>query len=185
MSEDMRGLFFIMKGQYKKGVEPSYINTNGGVSYIGGYDPYYTSEEWFMLIDTRTFQCHSSSSSLHKVLKSAYNIIVRNKGNAKRYFKAISDVPYGVSKSMRELREHVYEEFGHYFSDEIKEMEDLAYEVVKEEKPLNKARKLVSKNKTKIGLVTTPSKKEMVMETPTPKMVKPKVKMGVKRLTME
>ena len=121
MNEDMRGLFFIVKGQYKRGVEPSYTNTNGGVSYIGGYDPYNdTTEEWYMLIDNRTFQCHCSTSDLNKVLDTAFNIITRNKGNAKRYFKAISEVPYGVSRAMSEMRKHTYEEFGDFYRKEIK-----------------------------------------------------------------
>lgn len=186
MSEDMRGLFFIVKGQYRKGLEPSFVNPiSEGTQYIGGFDPYSDdTEEWYKLMDCKTFTCHCCSGSLEKVLKGVYNVITSYKGNAKNYFKAISEAP-STSPIMRCLWEEVYNEFGHYYSDEIEEMEDLAYNDIREEKPLNKARKLVSKNKTKIGMVNTPSAKEMVVETPTPKKVQSRVKMGIKKLSLE
>ena len=60
-----------------------------------------------------------------------------------------------------------------------------AYENLKEERPINKTRKLVSKNKVK----NTEMEKfntSQVIETQTPKkLVKPKTKLGVKKLSME
>lgn len=214
MSDDMRGLFFIVKGQYVKGLEPSFVNDiSGDTSYIGGYDPYDpNTREWYMLMDCKTFHCISCGSSLKKMLKGVYNTIKTHKGVAKRYFKHVSEITSEdyyevtylghtpltreevvskaegrcprVSPIMKCLYRKIYEEFGDYYEDEIKEMEDLAYADLVEEKPINKTRKLVSKNNVKKNLVKAPTKEEKVIDTTTPKkLVKPKVKMGVKKLT--
>ena len=51
--DSMRGLFFIVKGQYQKGVEPSFINSvTGDVSHVGGYNPYSDdTTNWYMCLD--------------------------------------------------------------------------------------------------------------------------------------
>lgn len=217
MNKDtMKGLFFIIKGKYQKGVAPSFKNeVSGDTSYIGGYDPYSeTTEEWYMLLDTKTFHCIACGSDFNKVLKSVYTVIKKHKGVAKNYFKRISKTTSDdyyethylgqrplthdqrqkkaegrcprVSPVMRCLYEHIYEEYGDFFSDEIEEMEDLAYSELKEEKPINKTKKLMAKTKKSVGNTTMTPKKEEVIGTPTPKkLVKPKVKMGVKKLHME
>ena len=185
MREDMRGLFFIVKGQYRKGVEPSFVNTvSEGVQYIGGFDPYSDdTEEWYKLMDCETFACHCCGGSLEKVLKGVYNVITSYKGNAKAYFKAISEAP-STSPLMKCLWEEVYNEFGHYYSDEVREMEDLAYSDIKEDNPFNKTRKLVSKNKIKLGAVENTTKEEKVMETnTTPKKITPMAR-KIKKLSM-
>ena len=214
MKDDMRGLFFIAKGQYRK-AEPSFTNkVSGSVSYLGGYDPRdKNTTEWYMLMDNKTFHCIACGSSLDSMLKAVRNTIVKSKGVAKRYFKYVSSVTSDdyyethylghkplsldqlskkaegrcprVSPVMRCLYEAVYEEYGDYYSDEIEEMEDLAYEDLREEKPIHKTRKLVSKNKPKLGLVKTAPKEEKVVEVAPPKKLgKTKVKMGVKKLKM-
>ena len=214
MKEDMRGRFFIAKGQYCK-TEPSFTNkASGSVSYIGGYDPYNRhTAEWYMLMDCKTFHCVACGGSLDKILKALHTTIVKSKGDAKRYFKHVSSVtsedyyeihylghkPLSldqlskkaegrcprVSPVMKCLYEAVYNEYGDFFSEEIEEVEDRAYEDLKGEKPINKSRKLVSKNKSKIGLVKTIPKKDKVVEpTPPKKLGMTKVKMGVKKLKM-
>lgn len=213
MKDDMRGLFFIVKGQYKKGVRPSFVNSvSGDVSYIGGYDPYNpNTENWYMLLDCKTFHCVACGCDLEKVLKSVHTVIVKSKGVGKRYFKHVSSITSDdyyevhylgrrpltpeqrakkaegrcprVSPIMRCLYEHIYEEYGDFFSDEIKKMEDLAYKDLKESTPVNKSRKLVSKTKPKnVEVKIEPPKKE-VYETPTLKLkVKPKKK--IKKLSI-
>lgn len=187
MSENMRGLFFIVKGQYTKSVEPSFKNDTGGVSYIGGYDPYSEDTmEWYMLLDNRTFQCIACGRDFDKILKGVYNTIKRYKGSAERYFRSLENANYGKgflpSPAMRCLHEHIYDEYGDFYSDEIREMEDLAYSELAEEKPFNKSKKLVSKHKKTMEVL---EKEEVRIDTSTPKKVKPKVKLGVKKLTME
>lgn len=208
----MRGLFFIVKGQYRKDVAPSYINkVTNNVGYIGGYDPYSdNTEKWYMLIDCKTFHCISCGSDFNKVLKGVYNTIVKHKGVAKRYFKHISDTTSDdyyethylghrpltpeqrakkaegrcprVSPTMRSLYEAVYKEYGDYYSEEVQEMEDLAYNDLVEERPYNKSRKLVSKTRKNTNSVMVTPKEDKVIETPTPIKVRTKVKMGIKKI---
>lgn len=214
MSEDMRGLFFVIKGQHNNKKEPSYTNkVTGDKHYIGGYDPNdKETQEWYMLLDKKTFHCVACGTDLNKVLRGVYTQIKKYKGVAKKYFKYVSEITSDdyyevtylghrpltpeqrvkkaegkcprVSPIMRDMYEHIYEEYGDFFDDLIRPMEDLAYSEMVEEKPFNKTRKLVSKNKTKDKVVMeTPT--DEVIETPaTPKKVKPKVKMGIKKLSM-
>lgn len=208
----MRGLFFVVKGQYRKGVEPSFHNVaRGDLSYIGGYDP--TSphtEEWYMVLDTKTYYCIACGGDLNKVLRGVYNTIKKSKGVAKNYFKKVSQVTSDdyyevtylgrrpltpeertkkavgrcprVSPTTRYVYEKVYEVYGEHFRDLVEEMEDLAYTNLVEETPLKKNRKLVSKHKK--VLETTPTPK--VIKTPTPqKLVRPKVRLGIKKMKIE
>lgn len=214
-NDDMRGLFFIIKGQFRKGAEPSFINkVSGDVSWIGGYDPNRdTTEEWYMLMDCKTFNCLACGSDLNKVLRGVRTAINKYKGVAKKYFKHISDTTSDdyyethylgrtplshegrlkkaegrcprVSPIMRCLYEQIYSEYGDYYRDEIEEMEDLAYSDLREEKPIHKSKKLMAKTKKGVGVINTLEKQEKVIETPTlKKMVKPKVKLGMKKLKM-
>ena len=211
MSDDMRGLFFVVKGQYAKGVAPSFVNkVSGDVTFIGGYDPFSEdTSNWYMLMDCKTFHCVSCGSDLNQVLKAVHTAIKKYKGSARNYFKHVSEVTSDdyyevtylgrsplthdqrvakaegrcprVSPVMRCLYEKVYAEYGDYYEDEVQEMEDLAYSELVEERPINKTRKLVSKNKPK-GLVKTTPKEEKVLDTTQPKrLVKPKVKIGLKK----
>ena len=209
MLQDMRGLFFVIKGQYRKGVEPSFHNTaRGDVSYIGGYDP--TSphtEEWYMVLDSKTYYCISCGGDLNRVLRGVYNTIRKCKGVAKKYFRSVSQVTSDdyyevtylgrrpltpeermkkavgkcprVSPMMRCVYEKVYEEYGDHFRDLIEEVEDLAYKDIKEDTPLNKSRKIMSKHKK--TLVIEP-KKEVTPIEPPRKLVRPKTKLGIKKL---
>lgn len=214
----MRGLFFIMKGKYKK-AKPSFTNeVTGDTTYIGGYDPENeNTEEWYMLMDKETFHCVACGSSLKKVLDSVKSVIVRYKGEAKLYFRHVSKVTSDdyyethylghkeltpdkrakkaegrcprVSPAMRFLYSRVLEEYGYFFSEDIEEMEDLAYETLKDNTPLRKSKKLMARtktnNKTEMVKKTPLKKKEKkVMEKPN-KLIKPKKKFGFKKLSIE
>lgn len=171
----MRGLFFIVRGQYSKGAEPSFVNSvTGDVNYIGGYDPYgEDTPNWYMLLDKETFNCVACGSDFDKVVKGVYRVIKNYKGVAKNYFRHISKVTSDdyyethylgrkplnhdqrvkkaegrcprVSPAMMELYKHIYEEFGDYYEEEVQVMERLAYDELEEGKMQNKAKKLVSK----------------------------------------
>lgn len=186
MQDSMKGLFFVVKGQYKKGVEPSFTNkVSGEVSYIGGYNPTLdTTEEWYMVLDRETFNCVSCGGDLEKVVKGVYSAIKRYKGRLSRYLGYVSKKESKTSPIMRCLYEQVYSEFGDYFSDEVEEMEDLAYEELKEDKPLNKTRKILSKTKKTKVLVNTAPKKEEVSYSQPKKLVRPKKRLGIKKLSM-
>lgn len=216
----MRGLFFIIKGQYRKGVEPSFLNkVTNETNYIGGYDPYSdTTEEWYMCFDSKTFQCTACGGDLNKVVKGVYTQIKKYK-DLKHYLRHVSQVTSDdtyevkylghkpltpeqrskkaegrcprVSPPMRCLYENIYKEYGDYFCDEVREMEDLAYNELREDKPFRKTQKLVRKNNLKksVEMVEdTPKKTLKKIEEETPKKlvksIKPKVKLGIKKLNM-
>lgn len=213
--DTMKGLFFIVKGQYRKSVAPSFVNdATGEVSYVGGYDPSSSdTENWYMCIDKVTYHCTSCGSDLNKVLKSVYNMIMKYKGSAKKYFKYVSDTTSDdyyethylghpeltpdrrakkaegrcprTSPAMRCLHNAVYEYYGDFFSDQVQEMEDQAYsdleEVIRESKLINKTKKRLSKVNIQKPVMDTPTKSEVQT---TSKVVKPKVKLGVKKLAI-
>lgn len=216
MNEDMRGLFFIIKGQYRKGVEPSFLNkVSNETSYIGGYDPHSdTTEEWYMCFDSKTFQCTACGGDLKKVAHSVYTMIKKYK-DLKHYLRHVSlvtsDDTYEVeylghrpltpeqrskkaegrcprtSPIMRCLYENIYSEYGDYFNDLVEEMEDLAYSELKEDKPIRKTQKLVSKHKKSLVKMDTPAPVKKEVDTTPKKLVKknkPKVKLGIKKLQM-
>ena len=91
--DDMRGLFFITKGKYEKGIEPAFIKeVNGEVSYVGGYNPDRDdTEEWYMCLDRVTYNCTSCGSDYDKVLNSVRNMILKFEGKAEKYFKFVSN----------------------------------------------------------------------------------------------
>ena len=208
MSEDMRGLFFIVKGQYRRGVEPSFKNSvSGDVSFIGGYDPFRDdTENWYMLMDKNSFNCISCGQDLNKVLKAVHTIIVKHKGSAKSYYKYLSatttddyyEVHYlgkaplthdqrvkkaegrcpRVSPVMRELYRNIYEEFGDYYEDEIGEMEDLAYSELVEKR---KESKPINKAKKRLAKVKP---QKPVMETQKQVMASTKMTMVKPKLKL-
>lgn len=209
--DDMRGLFFIVKGQYKK-LAPKVVNrVTGNDVFLGGFNPEdQNTVEWYMLMDRKTFRCCVCSTDINKCLEGVKNIIIRYKGVGKEYFKHISkttsddyyEVHYlghkplthmerekkgknkypRVSPIMRCVYEEVDTRWGHHFDDLISAKEEEAYEVLKGEKPVFKSRKLMSKHKThSVEVVETPKE---VIDTTTPKKVKAKAKLGVKKLSM-
>lgn len=197
--DSMRGLFFIMKGQYKKGVEPSVINNHtGDINYIGGFNPDNdTTEEWYMLVDRITFQCSVCGGDYNKVLKGVGSLIKRHKGSLKKYLKFISDTTsddtYEVmylghppltpekrqrkavgrcprtSPTMRCFYQEVYNHYGDYYSDDIKVEEEKVYEDLKGDTLLGHTKKLMKKKKL---LNTTIEKKEETPLTPQPLLKK-------------
>lgn len=180
----MKDLFFIIKGQYRKGVEPSYVNSvNKDTYYIGGYDPFNPeTPEWYMAVDNITFTTISCGGDLKKVLQSVYKVIKKYKGDTKKYLKGVKDSDTKESPIMQEMRRRVYEEFGDYYRDEVKVMADLAYSELKEEKPVFRSKKLMAKAKPNTTVEVETPKKTEVIETPTLKKVRPKVCLGVKKI---
>ena len=187
MSEDMRGLFFIVKGQYEKGVKPSFINeVSDNESFIGGYDPENkNTSEYYRLMDRKTYTTLCCSGDLNTVLKSVYKYIKKFKGNINNYLSFIKNMETPMpSPIMRCMYEHIDNLFGDYFSDEVRKMEDLAFNELHEEKTVIKSRKLVSKHKKEVEKVDIETPQRGVLNTTTPKKVKPKVVLGIKKLNM-
>lgn len=205
MKEDMRGLFFVVKGQYKK---------DNNVVCISGYDPSdENTKEWYQVMDCKTFHSIACGTNFNKVLHSVYTYIKKYKGNAKLYFKHVCKVTSEdyyevnylgkrpltseqiskkvvgrcprVSPTMKTLYGAVYKAYGDTYEEEIKDMEDLAYNDLKGDRPLRKTQKLVKKHSDKKMLMETPkTSMEEIVTTPK-RLVKPKVKMGVKKLKLQ
>ena len=216
-SDGMRDLFFIIKGRYQKGLTPSFTNqVTGDTSYVGGYDPEReTTEEWYMCVDKVTYHCIGCGSDFNKVLYSVYTQIMKFKGNAKKYFKYVSDITsddyYEVhylghsplsadqrskkcegrcprtSPPMRCLHNAIYQCYGDFFREQVQEMEDQAYrdleEVIKQSRPINKARKIMKKTPVKKVEMETPKTPEKGVNTKLKELGK--TKLGVKKLVME
>ena len=221
MSDDLRNVFFVVKGQYKKGVRPSFVNSvSKEVNYIGGYDPYNKdTSEWYMVLDSKTYHCLACGCDLEKVLKSVYDTVIQYKGVAKKYFKQVCSItsddyyethylgrppftPEQISKKavgrcprvspvMKDLYDHIFEEYGDFFRDKVEEMVEKAYKDLKDTHPLSKAknRVLKAKEKTQTNKTTENTKKviapqgEVRVETPKLTLKKvPKVKSKLKKL---
>lgn len=164
MKEDMRGLFYIVKGQYKKDNEELSVS---------GYDPCADDTvEWYRLLDKKTHFCLCCGRDLESVVRGVYHTIKRYK-TAERYFKFVCSITSEdyyevhylghapltleqrnkkvvgrsprVSPKMFELEEKILECYGDFYEDYIEEMEDLAYQELKEDTPFRKTRSLVKK----------------------------------------
>lgn len=159
--EDLRGVFFIVKGRYKKNCGQSFINeATGDVNHIGGYDP--SSEdtvEWYMVLDNITFNCVCSGSDLDRAIKAVGNVIKRYKTEA-RYLKELKerDTRSNVSNPMRCLYEAIYNTYGDFYSDYIEEQEDLAYGDITFKTPLQRTKDI--KKKTTVRKLVTPTTTE-------------------------
>lgn len=174
--ESMRGLFFIIKGQHKP-------DKRGGNT--SGYDPYNTeTPEWYMLLDNRTFTCISCGSDLDSVLRGVCKSIKRHKGSVNKYLKQVSESCSKSSPSTKDIYREVFEEFGDFYKDEIIEMEDLAYEELKQDKPIFKSKKLVEKHREHLSTVEITPVEEKVLVISALPMVKPKRSSGIKKLAM-
>jgi hypothetical protein len=194
MREDMRGLFYIVRGQYRRNKGIKFFNDiSQDYQHIGGYDPEdTTNEEWYMLVDSETFSTLACGSDLNRVVKCA-GLYIRKYKTRDKYLKMIKSLEYPPLPSpvMRRLQEEVYKHYGDYYEDLIDEEVGNTYEEVRDEmvNPLFKKAKKRLVKKTPQSEVITPSVtlvQEVVKEeTPLTHMVRPKKKLGIKKLSME
>ena len=159
--EDLRGVFFIVKGHYRKNCGQSFVNSaTGDVNHIGGYDP--SSEEtseWYMVLDNITFNCVCCGSDFNRAVRSIGNAIKRYKTKA-RYLKELKrrDPRNNVSKPMRCIYQAVYDTYGDFYDEYIEEQEDLAYGDITFKTPLQRTKDI--KKKTTVKRLVTPNTKE-------------------------
>lgn len=203
--DSLKGLFYIIKGQYRK-TGASFLNTaTDSVSYIGGYDPESDeTSDWYMVRDYETHHCIACGRDLEKMLECIRVVIKRYKGSAKKYFKYVSDTTSDdlyevrylghsplthdqrnkkcvgrcprVSPADRCLYDCVYQEYGMYFRDLIEEVEDQAYEELREERPLNKTKKRLARGgkhlKMTLESKTPPINEVLTLKRPVVKTIK-------------
>jgi len=161
MQEDMRGLFFILKGQYSKNVAPIVVNrvTEENMS-VGCYDPSReTTVEWYQLMDCKKFDTLACGSDLNKVLNGVKTAIIRYRGHAQNYFKVVDNrrKEYPNSPIMFEHYRNAYEYYGDYYFEEIEKLEDEAYKIVRERfSPTAKANKALKRSRGLVKRVSTP-----------------------------
>lgn len=144
MLEDLRGVFFILKGSYRHHLEPAWVNpVTETTNWCGGFNPSLsTTEEWYMLLDSLTLTCHRASSDLQRVLEGVDYTIKKYKTRAV-FEKTMRSLEFGMtSKSTKALDEHLGHLYGHHFAALVREREDIAYTHLRENTPVAKARKL-------------------------------------------
>lgn len=188
-SDSMRGLFFIIKGGYVPKASPSFTNrVTGEEDFIGGYDPdREDTREWYMVLDRKCYHCVACGSDYEKVLGAVKSTILKHKGQAKKYFKHLSDTTsddyYEVhylgrkeltpeqrtkkaegrcprtSPIMRCVYEEIDRMYGDFYSEDIEVMEKEAYEALVDEKPVNKSRKIFNRARKSLVVKTPDTKK--------------------------
>lgn len=199
-NDTMRGLFFIIKGRHNRNLSPSYVNkVTGETGNLGGYDPYSdTTEEWYQVLDRKSYHSIYCGNDYERAVTAVRRMIVRYKGVAKNYFREVSrltsDDYYEVhylghreltpeqrakkqegrcprtSPIMMDMYRNIDMLWGDVFAKEVEEQEDLAYNDLIEERPVNKSRKIVQRAKKSLGL--TPVKEETPKEVSRPTLKK-------------
>ena len=207
MTESMKGLFMIVKGQYSK-TEPAVKCSDGEEHFIGGYDPSREdTSEWYQLMDRVNYDTISCGGSLEQITNRITRTIVRYNDDRMKYLsehgatQTYEDETGNkcrrcvVSPKTRMLMEKVEEFYGDYFDDIIEAAENEAYKelankpkkLLKKSKPNNSThaqKKSLKKTTTK---VTAPSVEEEVpiFDEPAPKKVVKKVKSLVKKTSTQ
>ena len=168
-SEDLRGVFFIVKGQYKHHTTPVFVNkATQSEQCLGGYNPTDPhTKEWYMVLDNIEFNCVACGGDFDTVKRGVYEAITTYK-TKERYLHAQKRKQGNkVSAPMRCLYEHVYKEFGDYYEDTVEEQEDLAYSSGVFKTPLQRSKDIQKKLKVgKIKVEGREEKKEEKRKTP-------------------
>lgn len=177
MAEDMRGLFYIVRGNYKRDKAPKFWNeVSESYHHIGGYDPEdQTNEEWYMLFDNVTFMCNGAGSDMTKLLDSIYRLITTYK-TRERYLTTMRSLDVAHSPIMIRMEQEVFKHYGDYFSAQVRGVEDKAYEFLATNTPVARARKKLRKRSSTPVEMETPK----TTETPVETVLTPKRKKGLK-----
>ena len=173
--ESLRHTFFIVKGQYRKGVLPSFERTDGETVSVGGYDPERPdTAEWYMVLDNTEFECRACGGTLEKVLKSLRNMVTKYR-TRERYYKHLSEATTSdyydthykgrkpltpeqrakkaegrcprTSPVMRELYNEVMKRYSYYYDSEVQRVIEEAYTDLAERQK-NKVRKALKPRKS-------------------------------------
>ena len=188
MTEDMRGLFVILKGQYRQKREPHFFNeVSEENNFIGGYDPEREdTEEWYMLYDTETLTCCGCSSDFEKVVKGVKTVILKYR-TRERYIDTMRSLDRPRSPIHECLMREIIHVYGDYFASEIEEQEDEAYEVLRQNttqlrgKKKLKTRKHIEIEERSTPQEVTPEKEDHHTSKLTPKTeTRPAVKKKLK-----
>lgn len=205
MKEDMRGLFYVVKGSYKKDNDPDGI-------CVSGYDPTnLNTREWYQVKDCYTHTTLCCGQDLDTVLESISKQIIKW-NSLKKYLKHIctsmridyrerctnagvllcAEDIYNRCKNMRceesgeskmvNIEKKVYLLFGDHFKNLVTLQEDKAYKVLGDSTPKNKLKSAEKKSKFKpvIKQDSTPTTITTPPKHSTLKKVTPKLKPSTK-----
>lgn len=219
MVDTMKGLFFIIKGRHDWNKKPTYTNrVTGDVGYLGGYDPE-DSDDWYTVRDRKCYHSIYCGRSLEEAISSIRRCIVKHKGVARSYFKEVSkytsDDYYEVhylghaellpekraskcegrcprtSPIMQDMYRNIDMLWGDYYQTEIEEQEELAYQDLVDERPVNKSRKILQRARKSLALpvqektsdrTVKPTLKKTKDKDVTPTIIRPVAKKPVKLL---
>ena len=186
---DLKGMFFIVKGQYKNGVSPTFINSvTKGTQFLGGYSPDgEETVEHYMVLDNVIFNCICTSDNLETIKRGIQKAVCHYK-TRERYLEEIGncDRRSRVSKPMRCLYEEIYKTYGDYYEELVEEQVDIAYSSGSFKTPLQRSSDIKKKVALK-RLVGTTKKSEPVQkeEKVKPKLsLKPKKRTSLKKLSL-
>lgn len=142
MKEDLRNVFFIIKGQYRK--KSPVMTFRGNDYYVGAYDPEdEETTEWYRVLDRETGGCIHASNSLDKALHAIRREIIRNR-DLRTYLKVNKNVPRKSPQEIN-LNRCAEEEYGYYYEDRIRVMEDEAYAFLEDNTSVKKAKRRFKK----------------------------------------
>lgn len=142
MKEDLRGIFFIVKGQYRK-KDPIMV-FKGNEYYIGGYDPEdEETKEWYRVIDREAGICIHAGVSLEKALQAIRREILRSK-NLRTYLKNMREYTRNNTSTMF-LDRCVDEEYGYYYRNKVELVEEEAYAFLRDNTSVKKAKRRFKK----------------------------------------
>lgn len=163
MKENMRGLFYIVRGRNVNKKEPRVYNkARDDYDYIGGYRPTDAdNDEWYQVKDNITFTTHSTTTTLDRAILAIKTLIRRYK-DKDRFIREVRK-HYTTPQAQVNTCKEVYDRWGDYYEDEVKSAENLAYQELREERPLNKARLRAKRIKENIS---DDSGVEVVFRTP-------------------
>lgn len=124
----MRGMFFIVKGQYAKRGEKFFNEASEEYNYLGGFNPYdKDTKEWYQLVDNETFMTISCGGDLDKILLAIKNYIITYK-TKESYLKMVTNLSTTKSSDKTyNLMKHIYTEYGDFMQEDIKRVEEIAY----------------------------------------------------------
>lgn len=178
MREDLRGLFYIVKGNYQP-IAPKVMCGDGVERFIGGYDPCKENgKEWYRVLDNEVFFCSYAGGDYSKALEVIKNQIVHFKSR-KRYFKWVSEVssedyyfthylkkaPFTydqhlkrcegrtprVSVAMKALEREILNEYGLFFNEDVEIIEDEAYDKIDAKEKMLETKRSKLKLKKPVG----------------------------------
>ena len=177
MKEDLRGIFIIIKGQYRR--KAPIMTYKEKEYYIGGYDPEDESTmEWYRVVDKELGICAYAGSSLERALLAVRREIIRNK-DLRTYEKRMRKYTRTNPNSIN-MDRCVDEEYGFYFRDKIRAMEDEAYAFLEDNTSVKKAKRRFKKIGNEGIELAEKSEEVTEKKTKAEKLVMHRIKLAVR-----